>query len=680
MGIKGDTLQPAEVRAARGAGENMTPLNGTQAVTFPVGGMFSNGSPLQKNGLEAATASTLQGNIAGGGFNNQTTEKSPIVVGGAGVEGDSYTSMPAVGNYFVLEAFVDPPAPQSIASLSFTSPELQNGITMDSMSSSQGSTSTPPDPHGASGPFSVISVVNFRIQSLNKATGEENWGIPLSDFFAKYKTVFLFDAKIIYDVHSNAFAVVVLDGGCETSNILLAVSNNSDPMNIGDWKFTKFQSFDKDQRRWADYPGFECDEDAYYITANMFLCGTQDFKSKLWIVKKNDFENDQPQGFYLENIGTAQPAEVRDRSGAGQDIGTYLVGDSKDGFTFIQVKNPTGSAIFAYSSVTLVLGTPSNPIPDAAQKGASATQLIDTGNSRVLDAVWHDSTVWFVITRFNNNKATAFWAQIDVSKWPTLSEIQSGVIDLPGVSTFFASISVNNNGITAFGFAGSGSNIYAGAFFTWRRPTDPKGTTREIETVRAGLGSYYRPHGDGRNRWGDYTGISIDPTSENCFWVYNQYAGENSCGDSCTQEAFGSWSTAWAGFCVAAQPSSKPSVMPSIKPSTRPSLRPSAKPSLKPSASPSQSKSQKSARKKKATKKKALPVDFLSADNSTQMSLNLKQLVDTVTLPTLPIKNTTSTSYSSSSTTSAYATSSTTSTYASSSTAVHNVTEVTDLF
>ena len=43
----------------RRKGQEVTPLNATQAVTLPVGGIFSNGSPLQKNGLEATTASTV---------------------------------------------------------------------------------------------------------------------------------------------------------------------------------------------------------------------------------------------------------------------------------------------------------------------------------------------------------------------------------------------------------------------------------------------------------------------------------------------------------------------------------------------------------------------------------------------------------------------------------------------
>jgi Zn-dependent metalloprotease len=112
---------------------------------------------------------------------------------------------------------------------------------------------------------------------------------------------------------------------------------------------------------------------------------------------------------------------------------------------------------------------------------------------------------------------------------------------------------------------------------------------------------------------------------------------------------------------------------------------PSKKPPLKPSSSTL--KSQKRAKQKKATKKQA-PMDSVSTGNvlgvinstsmnSTQMPLNLTQLVDAAGLPTLPIEKT---SASLTTTSTYYASSSTTSTYASSSSIVRNVTEATDLF
>ncbi|HFE54006.1 MAG TPA: hypothetical protein ENK07_11210 [Bacteroidetes bacterium] len=44
------------------------------------------------------------------------------------------------------------------------------------------------------------------------------------------------------------------------------------------------------------------------------------------------------------------------------------------------------------------------------------------------------------------------------------------------------------------------------------------------KVLRAGLDYYYRAFGGSRNRWGDYSGIAVDPSDDVTFWVYNEYA------------------------------------------------------------------------------------------------------------------------------------------------------------
>jgi hypothetical protein len=93
-----------------------------------------------------------------------------------------------------------------------------------------------------------------------------------------------------------------------------------------------------------------------------------------------------------------------------------------------------------------------------------------------------------------------------------------------------------------FGFSGSAPSIFAGAYVTGRSANDPMTTVQESETVMAGLDSYVRTFGGDRNRWGDYSGISVDPTNENFVWVFNQFADMRG-------TAFGGedgrWGTAW---------------------------------------------------------------------------------------------------------------------------------------
>ena len=116
-----------------------------------------------------------------------------------------------------------------------------------------------------------------------------------------------------------------------------------------------------------------------------------------------------------------------------------------------------------------------------------------------------------------------------------------------GTYTFFPSVAVNKKGDAKFGFSASASTIFAGAFVTGREKKDPPGTVQGSETVKAGEGPYKRFFGGGSNRWGDYSGISVDPKGDKKFWVFNQFAdtqGTPTGGTFGPED--GRWGTAWA--------------------------------------------------------------------------------------------------------------------------------------
>ena len=52
-----------------------------------------------------------------------------------------------------------------------------------------------------------------------------------------------------------------------------------------------------------------------------------------------------------------------------------------------------------------------------------------------------------------------------------------------------------------------------------------------------GQANYQIVDGAGRNRWGDYTGLAIDPSDDATFWAFNEYAGPNNV-----------WATQFASF------------------------------------------------------------------------------------------------------------------------------------
>ena len=441
----------------------------------------------------------------------------------------------------------------------------------------------PPDPIGAAGADRLIAVVNVMIEARDK-TGTLLWRDALKDFFMPLTPAnWLFDPKVIYDHYENRFLVVALehvDAGSNpnpsnTSRILLAVSKTAMPATAtsADWYYAAVNSevsiggYDF----WADYPGFEVDEEAVYITSNMFAhTGYSGYGGvRLWIVDKG-----VAAGFYGGGAAsvtrhnpyagsgiatTTMPAEVYGTGGidgvGGGSGGTYLVSysgltDGVDEYVqVVRVDNPLGTPTFTQTYVMVGDIEDFLAFPDAPQLG-SATD-IETNDRRALDAVWRNNRLWLTTTIVpkagpDMNQTTAHWFKLNASAWPPTLGDQGdiGGEDIAaGTYTYFPSLAVNNNGDAAFGFCASAATIYAGAYCTVHLAGDAPGTVRASETVRVGDDYYVRTFGGPRNRWGDYTGAALDPTDENVVWLFNQYAMLRGSG---TPPEDGRWGTAWA--------------------------------------------------------------------------------------------------------------------------------------
>ncbi len=88
---------------------------------------------------------------------------------------------------------------------------------------------------------------------------------------------------------------------------------------------------------------------------------------------------------------------------------------------------------------------------------------------------------------------------------------------------------------------------------TGRLATDPPGTVQPTGTLAAGQDFYVRTYGSGRNRWGDYSGISLDPADDVTFWVFNEYAMPRGTPTNPPPED-GRWATEWGSFIMGCQP------------------------------------------------------------------------------------------------------------------------------
>ena len=446
----------------------------------------------------------------------------------------------------------------------------------------------PPDPIGVAGIDRLIAVVNVMIEARDK-TGQLLWQEGLRDFFSDLSVnTYTYDPKVLYDHYQDRFLLVTLereesgqnpDPG-NISKIFLAVSKDGTPDSVtnADWYYHEIEAKRNIEgiEYFADYPGFELDEEAVYITANMFPFPdtTDDNKTRLWIIDKGiaaGFYNGQSASvkdydpYATQGIATTtMPALVYGPNGAGTGVGTYLV--SYNGLTdytdeFIQVvkvNNPLGTPTFDQNYVSMgdienLVGSPLPELMDAPQRNADIP--IEVNDRRVLDCVWRDDVLWLTTTINPNSgpdygQTTAHWVKISTAGTPDL--IDQGNIGGEDIATntytYFPSVAVNSSGDVVFGFSASADSIYAGAYVTGRQSGDSPGTVKQSATVRSGMDYYIRTFGDPAskpNRWGDYSGACIDPTDDDIFWIFNQYAwtrGNESGGED------GRWGTGWASF------------------------------------------------------------------------------------------------------------------------------------
>jgi hypothetical protein len=448
----------------------------------------------------------------------------------------------------------------------------------------------PPDPIGAAGTDRLIAVGNVIIEARTK-TGLLLWRDALRDFFSSLNpATFTFDPKVIYDHYEDRFLVVTLErvdsaainpDPRNESRIFLAVSKTGAPgsSTSADWYYHQIdaKTLINEEEFWADYPGFELDEEAVYLTTNMFTFdgGSGNSSMRLWIVDKG-----ASAGFYAggpvnsikydpygsagipERATTTMPAQIYGASGAGPGIGTYLVsysgltlgGPGSNEFIYIiRVNDPLGTPTFTDNLVDIgdiedVGGSFGFPeLEDAPQQGTSTA--IEVNDRRVLDCVWRNNNLWLTTTITPNSgpdagQTTAHWIRINTSSLTLADQGDIGGEDIASNTyTYYPSVAVNSSGDAKFGFSASAPTNFAGAFVTGRRPGDSPGTIQASEIVHPGEDIYIRTFGTGKNRWGDYSGIALDPSNDDIFWVFNEYALPR---DSGTPPEDGRWGTAWA--------------------------------------------------------------------------------------------------------------------------------------
>jgi hypothetical protein len=431
--------------------------------------------------------------------------------------------------------------------------------------------SIPPDTHGSVGPSHVMTTLNTEVRIQDK-TGGVISTVTLNAFWASLGGR-CYDPRVHYDAfHSRWITTCAVNPESLNAKIYMAISSTTDP--TGAWTFYSFNAnAGGTDSTWGDYPVVGFNKNWIAITANMFRVRTNAYSGqKMWVIDKASALAGGSLGVTTFALGFDLVGGVRGSTMVpcvtyGSADTLYLVDnstyfDGRDTTFLVRLSRITGTGpspswTVAPGSSYLGGGVSTGlfrvvnnfnlNVPDAIQKGSSI--LVDAGDPRAMNAVFRNGKIWWAHSGGLPGKiaptptrAAAFWYQIDPVAMP-FPIVQSGVID-GGSGTFviFPSIAANSSNDVCIGFSRSDASRYPEAAYSGRRSGDPIGTTKAVQLITAGASSYSKFLSGTKNRWGDYSNTSVDPTDDRTFWTIQEYAGTSVGSDSNS----GRWGTRWA--------------------------------------------------------------------------------------------------------------------------------------
>ncbi len=355
-------------------------------------------------------------------------------------------------------------------------------------------TTSPPDTVGAAGPNHFVEVVNRNLSIYNKNTGLRLSSVRLSSFQPGSAG----DPRVLFDTHSNRWFILNTDFSNE---LFLAVSRTDDP--TGSWFKTRFNvSQGADAGRWPDFPTLGVDADGVYSSAFMVGGG-----HSIFVIDKAPLISGSPslgtvtafRGLPFERA--VQPAHTFDDDAPGQ---YYVSIVDNDTMRIRRVNGPMNNPTLTEPSEIPIAPASSPPGAPALDSDTN----VSTVDNRFQDAVYRNGSLWTCHTiRFNDLPACR-WYEVNPE---TLEIIQFGTINDEVRAYYFPSLAIDRFSNMVIGFSGSSATEFIGVYYSGRLATDPLGRVSLPVQYQEGVSGQNHPDGIGRNRWGDYSGTSVDP-------------------------------------------------------------------------------------------------------------------------------------------------------------------------
>lgn len=391
--------------------------------------------------------------------------------------------------------------------------------------------SAPPDTNGSAGATQYVQWVNSSFAVFDKsgnllygpAAGNTLW----SGFGGGCQTNNDGDVIAQYDKAANRWVLSqfsVTNGPPYLQ--CFAVSTTSDATGT-------FNRYAFTLPNFNDYPKIGLWPDAYYASFNMF--------------SGNTFVGARACAFDRSKMLTGAAATMQCFQ-LGASYGGLLPSDL-DGSTAPPAGSPDFYLNFGANSLNLWKfhvdwTTPSNStftgpvnIPVAAFSAACSgggTCIPQQGTTRRLDSLADRLMYRLAYRNFGDHESLVVNHSVTAGssvgiRWYELrgpngapAVYQQGTYAPDSSFRWMGSAGMDRAGDIAVGYSVSSSSLFPSIRYTGRVPADPLGTLEAEVTLISGTGSQ-----TGISRWGDYSGLSIDPVDDCTFWYTTEYLKSN---------------------------------------------------------------------------------------------------------------------------------------------------------
>ncbi len=433
----------------------------------------------------------------------------------------------------------------------------------------------PPDTMGAVGTTQYMSFVNGGVAVFDKATGNRlSFVSDLAFWQGLGRAGANGDSRVMFNAAAGRW--IALSFANNTAQLQIAVSDTANA--LGTWKSTIFTGYaGLGFGAVADYPTLA-------LTSNSVIIGTNDFAPSS-SGGPNNFRGTGLTVIPLNSLFSATPTVAGGVQfftaccGAADDFTRGFAiqgvnGSGAGGVDHILAVSIEGNALTRYdisgvnanSSLGAVRGASTdflggtyasngpgrqpNQVPDANPNASFANndRVIDTLDDRVGSSVYEVNgliysvhTVTPLDNHGNSTEHTAVrWDVIRASDNVVLAE---GDIKDATHDYYQGSLAVNAAGRVVIAYNRSGSDAADGkiSFLARSFRTRADGSLGQLGDeilLQTSLvddyhnGSVFGQVAAGRQRWGDYSAVSLDPNDPNSFWVIGEYAREYNNADS----------------------------------------------------------------------------------------------------------------------------------------------------